>query len=942
MTKKFKKIICFILCLCLIIGIVSTSLILFKPFVEERNTLDTGLRVSQMVRENDMKYYEMLNNSDVESVEIPNRLVVKTNDSLSFSDDVKAVYGKSFAFLQCKDKESAELLKQELDKKGIDYCNDYVSKTISADSTDESYPKNWAYERVESEEAIKLLSTTQKSKRINVMVVDTGVNYNHASLIPRVTDHSVNFSSSGNENNSKDDHGHGTAVSGVIVKSTPSNVKIQAVKLMDENGRCNLSQFITCLEYLSSLATPPDIINMSLGFPTGDFNIDIWFQIDKLCRDVIATGAVGVCAAGNDNTAGIGSVYPAGCEEFIVVGATDFDSSKAYFSNYNLDDGESSLIDIAAPGIDINSYQMSSLFESMYSGTSLSSPLVAAACAIALMQDNSLTPSEVENKIKRSAIPFKIAKIVFSTQKWEWIYRNWNGSGILNFYNIIDGDRVSDVKIDYIADNLDYSDLKIGLSCDEENTTIYYTTDGSRPTKSSTVYTEPIEITGFTRICAVAYSNSSSKKLHSYYSATEADIKLLPELDSSQFEVDSRHYITKYKGNKTSLKIESIGRFPVNGIAEGAFENSNVKYIELGIDCYDIEKDAFKNSDIEAIVSEENALHNYNYLYDKKYIDNPEASAYRTKYGINSVGESAFEGCKNLKCFSSYNLVIIGKNAFKDCTSLTDMNIHFGTVVKEGAFMNTGLISISIPCCNSVPNNAFLDSKAETISVPLAKNVGSNAFGSSSLKEVNLSSVEEFVGENNFVNCVNLQNLDIKNSKNLPSFYYDDDVEYSSTKTIYAPKATVFLNNTSNLEPMKSLRYIYAPNLVQIGQNVLLPNTTLYSTSKLSNARNSNLYAVVGYDDTYAQSYAVQNECRFISLDGHKLIFDSLGNEYCNFICKECSKTVAFPRELIEKECSVQLINKYVGNNNYNIMFDIVTDGIINAKDYAKFKIITK
>lgn len=828
--KISKKIICLLICCGIIVGGLVPVISLYKKHKIEKAALETGMAVAKMCRENDAPYQKLLEKSDAQTVEIPNRLVVETDSVLDLPDDAEVVYGNDFAYVQCDDEESAEDLKRSLDKDGFDVCNDYVAKVIS-DNNDYppvyEYPTGWAYERVESDAANSQLTVSQKSKRINIMVVDTGINYNHAGLIPRVTEHSVNLSSSGNSNSAKDDQGHGTKVAGVIVKTTPGNVKLQAVKLMDDHGRCTLSEFLSALNYLTSLSDPPDIINMSFGFPSSGMKLSVNLKVRDLCRSIVNAGTVGVCSAGND-AKHIDS-FPAECSEFITVAASDYGNDMADFSNYN-STGDTD-IDIAAPGVEVNTYQMSSYTEAKVDGTSFSSPLVAAGAAIVMMQDSDMTNYEVADRLCERAMPFKV--------HWSGIRYGWGGAGILNMYNLIDGDRVGNIDYEILSEKIDYSDMKVSLSCEEENTTIYYTTDGTRPSKSSTVYSEPIELTKFTRIFAVAYSNSSSKKLHSYYMVAELAPRIMTENDSSVFELDDRNYITKYKGKKTSLAIDTVGRFAVRGIAEGAFENSNVKYLRLSNSIEYIEKNAFKNSDIEEIVTDKVSIFNINYPSEERLINDPETyeSSHYGFDGVHRVDESAFEGCKNLRYVNFPNLLIIGRNAFKDCTSLAEMPILFGTVIKDGAFMNTGLKSISIPYCNNVPDNAFKGCAAETISVPKAKSVGTNAFESTKLRNVDLSSVEHFTGENNFVGCTNLTELDLPNSDNLPSFSFDSEIYYAPLKHIYAPKATEFCGGKSNLSPMINLKYIYAPSLRTIAEEVSIPKTMLFSTSHLEYAR---------------------------------------------------------------------------------------------------------
>ena len=57
---------------------------------------------------------------------------------------------------------------------------------------------------------------------VTVGVIDTGADYTHPLIADRIEHKTINFSSSGNENDCMDDRGHGTMVASVIAQHTYS------------------------------------------------------------------------------------------------------------------------------------------------------------------------------------------------------------------------------------------------------------------------------------------------------------------------------------------------------------------------------------------------------------------------------------------------------------------------------------------------------------------------------------------------------------------------------------------------------------------------------------------------------------------------------------------------------------------------------------------------
>ena len=117
----------------------------------------------------------------------------------------------------------------------------------------------------------------------------------------------------------------------------------------------------------------------------------------------ISRGTVVVVAAGNSN-ADTSGFSPASCSGVIAVAAVGSDGKRASFSNYG------SIVDIAAPGVGILSTLNTGTTTPVgpayvsYSGTSMATPHVSGVVALMLSQNPSLTPAQVEAKIKTAGM----------------------------------------------------------------------------------------------------------------------------------------------------------------------------------------------------------------------------------------------------------------------------------------------------------------------------------------------------------------------------------------------------------------------------------------------------------------------------------------------------------------------------------------------------------
>ena len=161
-------------------------------------------------------------------------------------------------------------------------------------------------------------------------------------------------------------------------------------------------------------------------------------------------------------------------------------------------------------------------------------------------------------------------------------------------------------------------------------------------------------------------------------------------------------------------------------------------------------------------------------MWNNGYDDSPfkdyEIRKATVKYGITSIGESAFLGCRGMTELTLPNSVTsIGGNAFEGCNGLTELILpNSVTSIGNAAFVDcSGLTELILPnSVTSIGDSAFegCSGLTELILPSSVTSIGDYAFyGCSGLTELTLPNGVRSIGDSAFSGCSGLTELTLPN-----------------------------------------------------------------------------------------------------------------------------------------------------------------------------------
>ena len=348
------------------------------------------------------------------------RVIVSLSDEIE--SDVKRLYGKILYKYSI-----VNAIAVEMPAGKIHSLADLTSVSfVDTDATVQTFTQTipWGINKIGAPSAW----SQSAGNGIQVAIMDTGIDPQHNDLTQNI-DFGISFDKgkiSTNQNDWKDQNGHGTHVAGTIaavnndfgVVGNAHSTGLYAVRVLDSTGSGFISDVIAGIDWavkgpdgVIGTFDDSDVISMSLGTSS---DIPVFHEAldNAYAAGIVLVAAAGNSGDGNPNTEE--THFPAAYDSVIAVGATNSNDIAPSWTN------SGGYVELVAPGVFIQSTYTGNAY-AFLSGTSMSTPHVSGTVALMLAANPSLSPDQIRANLIATATDL-------GPSGWDSIY----GNGLVN------------------------------------------------------------------------------------------------------------------------------------------------------------------------------------------------------------------------------------------------------------------------------------------------------------------------------------------------------------------------------------------------------------------------------------------------------------------------------------------------------------------------------
>lgn len=411
---------------------------------------------------------------------------------------------------------------------GVEYSNGPLVAIKTISPNDPEYYQGdykWSFDVIQAENAWGI-TTGSTNIKIGIHDLFYGVDTLHQDIVGKVDWDTLGYSDPILKYG-----GHGIIVAGAAAASTNNNSGIASIGW---NTHLMLADW--GFPHLAALIRHgADIINFSWVNP--DYNP----TLSNLIHDALNQGIVCIAAAGNGQT---GVQYPAAYNygsdgQVIAVSATELNNGTEQFIpgfTYSpgtdpINDPTNSFIDLAAPG---SNYRACSEFDSysyqhIWCGTPISAPFVSGLVGLMLAVDNTLTPNQVYDILKKTTD--KVGQYTYNGIGWN----QYMGYGRINAWDAVNVANGAPTRVAGLVSN--------GISQDH---LVLSWTQNSSPNVSSYKIYRSLNGGDWVYVSTVSYPTTTY---------TDTNISL----SQIEFTSDLKYYVVAVNSsNKTSIPCNSV------------------------------------------------------------------------------------------------------------------------------------------------------------------------------------------------------------------------------------------------------------------------------------------------------------------------------------------------------------------------------------------------